>query len=332
MRKLILIAFAVAAALALAATTGAFAAGSGHGDSNGRIAVTHHTLLPNGNETLDILTMEPNGSDPRMLTNAASGGFGGADPAWARDSNRIYFDSDRAGNVHVFAMNANGHGVKQVTETDGFEFTPSVSNDGRLLAFEHDNADFSSGGIFVSDKHGGTLGDFRQITASPALAVGGFDGDPDVSPDGRKVAFMRLIDTTHGSAQSAVFVVGVDGRGLRQLTPYSLNAARPSWSPDGSRIAFSSNSDNFPTPARIWVVRANGSDLTQLTKEPAGQGQDFLPDWSPDGTKIVYDRFVGESHFDLVTIDPDGSNPTTIWHGTDGTFDFRPAWGTRDDD
>ena len=200
-------------------------------------------------------------------------------------------------------MNGEGHGVKQLFDSDGFEFTPAVSSNGKLLAFEHDDADFSDGGIYVGDKHGRDLDDFRRITTAPGLAAGGFDGNPDFSPDGTRIAFARVLDTTHGSGQSAIFVVGVDGTGLTQLTPYALDAERPAWSPDGTTIAFATNSDNFPTQGEIDAVPAGGGPITQLTHDPLPV-QNFGPDWSPDGTRIVVRPLDGP-----VALRPDGDAP-----------------------
>jgi TolB protein len=324
MRRLLWIAAVALAALG----SGVALAGSSH-DRNGRIAFAHHTF-PGDVETSDIATISSDGTDLRVLTTNPPGTFSD-DPAWAERGNRIYFDSDQAGNVHLFTIKADGRDQRQLTRTDGWEFSPALSREDRLLAFEHDNADFTSGGIFVSDRRGGGLDDFRQVTSAPGLAAGGFDGYPAFSPDGRQIAFMRVIDVTHGSAQSAIFVVGVDGRGLRQLTPYPLDAAGPVWSPDGRTIAFATNDDNFPTQAQIDTVDVRTGAITQLTHDPL-PNQNFSPEWSPDGTKILFDRWMGLSHFDLMVMSPDGSHLTTLWHGIDGTFDFHPAWGPRPDE
>ncbi len=66
-----------------------------------------------------------------------------------------------------------------------------------------------------------------------------------------------------------------DGSGLTTLTDNPANDSFPAWSPDGSRIAFTSDRDGN---AEVYVMNADGSDLTRLTNNPA---EDDAPAWSP---------------------------------------------------
>lgn len=144
-------------------------AGVAHDERNGRIVFTHFVFgHPVFGVQEDIFTIRPDGSDARQLTHTPSTEEGSLSAVWGPVGFRIVFGSDRAGNQHVFGMNANGGGVRQITETDGYEFTPDVSPDGRLVALEHDAADFSTSGIFVGPRRGGGLGDFRQLTRPTA--------------------------------------------------------------------------------------------------------------------------------------------------------------------
>jgi Tol biopolymer transport system component len=324
-RRILIAALAGAAFAALGVTiTSSHAAASAH--RNGLIAVTHRSFSVTCCViTTDVLTMKADGSDPRQLTTTAPGGES-ADPAWAREGNRIYFESDRAGNPHLFSINSNGHDVKQLTSGNGLEFTPSPSPDGKLIAFDGTTPDGTVQGIFLTDKHGGSsYSGFRQLTLSPAIATGGFDTSPNFSPDGTKVAFQRLLS----DSMAAVFVVGVDGSGLKQLTPYSMNAEYPRWSPDGTRLVFSSNPDNNFDQQDIWFVGADGNGLTQLTHGAPGNPS-FEPDWSPDGRKIVFAHFLPTGFFTQVEVmDADGNNIHVIWQGADHSYDLRPDWGTR---
>ena len=102
--------------------------------------------------------------------------------------------------------------------------------------------------------------------------------DPVWSPDGRKIAFVRL-NTRHG-----VYVINADGSGVRNLTPKPRGAvyAAPAWSPDGRKIAFASERDGN---SEIYVMNADGSGQRNLTLNLAYDGD---PAWSPDGRKITF--------------------------------------------
>src|SRR5439155_26581386 len=119
-RRRILIAALAGAGLAALGITVA----SSHAapDRNGRIAFTHRSFTHECCQEIDdVMTIEPDGSDPRRLTNTAPGG-GSEGPAWAAHGNRILFDSDRAdGRSHLFSMNGNGNGVTQLTHGAGNE-------------------------------------------------------------------------------------------------------------------------------------------------------------------------------------------------------------------
>jgi TolB protein len=295
-----------------------------NGPRNGRIAFNH--AVDGGAQ--DIFTIEPDGSDPRQLTHLEAG-QGAELPAWDPIANRLYFDSDLAGNIHLFAVNGNGRRLRQITRTDGSELGPRVSSDAKLMALEHENADLTNGGVFVARKRGPTLERFRQLTTSPALPVGGFDAPGDFSPDGSKVAFLRVLSTEAPTARSAIFVIGLDGKGLRQVTPYSLNASIPRWSPDGSRLLFSSNWDNFSDElsANVYTVRPDGTRLTQITHERDNRHA-FTPDWAPDGTRIVYAHAAPDTDGTQLRVRKLASGRVSIiWRGTPGIHVQDPDWG-----
>jgi Tol biopolymer transport system component len=315
-----------AALLACLAATSLSSAAIAHGDGNGRIAFDHAVF----DAAQDIVTIDPDGSDPRQLTHLPPG-QGAELPGWDASDNRVFFDSDLAGNVHLFAVNANGNGLRQITRTDGFERGARVSPDGKLLALEHEDSDFTSAGVFIARKRGLNLGAFRQLTTSPALAMDGFDAPGDFSPDGSRLAFLRVLSPHAPSAASAIFVVALDGRGLRQVTPYSLNASIPRWSPDGSRLLFSSNWDNHSDQlsANVYTVRPDGSRLTQITHERDNRHA-FTPDWSPDGTRIVYAYAAPLlDHTELHVRNLATGRVCVIWRGSPGSHDQDPDWGPR---
>jgi Tol biopolymer transport system component len=124
-----------------------------------------------------------------------------------------------------------------------------------------------------------------------------------------------------------MFVVNVNGTGLKQITPAGLDfSSSGDWSPQGNEIVFSQHL----TPdvhSSIWVVHSDGSGLHEINvqpastcgganADPAAQGCNHTM-WSPDGTKIAFVR----SHLNIVdgevyTVNLDGTGLTQITHTT----------------
>ncbi len=105
--------------------------------------------------------------------------------------------------------------------------------------------------------------------------------------------------------------MNADGSGDTRLTHTrpGLNSSFPAWSPDGERIAFTSNGEfNGRFYFDIYVMNADGSDQTNLTNS---QADDMLPVWSPDGTRIAFasDR---DRNFDIYVMNADGSGLTRL--------------------
>lgn len=94
-----------------------------------------------------------------------------------------------------------------------------------------------------------------------------------VSPDGRSLAF---------DLQGSLWVMPADGGTARRITDYFSGAHLPSWSPDGTRLAYYAFREGS---FNLWTVRPDGSDARPLTQ---GEHDDREPAWSPDGSKIAF--------------------------------------------
>src|SRR3954452_20917016 len=91
-------------------------------------------------------------------------------------------------------------------------------------------------------------------------------GDPRVSPDGSRVAFVvTTIDRESSEYRSAIWLVPTDGSAEpTQFTSGAKRDGSPRWSPDGRRLAFVSNrGEDKKTPAHLYVMRADGGEPTK---------------------------------------------------------------------
>ncbi len=118
--------------------------------------------------------------------------------------------------------------------------------------------------------------------------------------------------------QRDIYVMNEDGSQVTNLTNHPANDFKPGWSPDGTKIVFTSNRDG---KSQIYVMNADGSNPTRLTRNTA---IDAAPAWSPDGTKIA---FVSnrDGELKVYIMNADGSEQrrlTAARRGGEGT----PAW------
>jgi hypothetical protein len=103
---------------------------------------------------------------------------------------------------------------------------------------------------------------------------------PRPSPDGLRIAFDSDRDGTR-----AVFVAMADGGDVRRISGPGY-AAVPSWSPDGTRIAFVRAEPDAPRVWNLWTAAPDGSGLRRLTRHRVGQA--WGASWFPDGRRVAY--------------------------------------------
>ena len=160
-------------------------------------------------------------------------------------------------------------------------------------------------------------GDLTLVSRNP---FGGYDAVPQVSPDGTKVVFLRNDPSRQlpGREVGALYVVGLDGTGLRRISPWGQARSSGSWSPDGQWIAFAG-------PHDLYLVHPDGTGLVRIPTD-LGRGMPLEPRWSPDGTMLVF-GLQTNGQGDIYTVHADGSDLTQITNTP--TIDERwPDWGT----
>jgi Tol biopolymer transport system component len=137
-------------------------------------------------------------------------------------------------------------------------FVPQFTPDGKVIVFVRRDGD-----VYRVDADGKNLrrltegNRYVEFKLSPKDQHGSTDG-PDVSPDGKRIAFIAVKDGVPN-----VHVVNIDGTGRQQLTRRKSPCGRVRWSPDGQSLAFVSFDGKYP---QLFVVPAEGGEPRQLTK------------------------------------------------------------------
>lgn len=266
--------------------------------------------------------------------------------------NVLIFTNDSVLYGDIMRMRPDGSDRRRIT-TDGNGYAaPAISPDGRRIAY----AAFTDGswGIYLMDADGTN----RSLLVHRST----FDGEPAWSPDGSQIAFRSLNDGPYGG-YGRIFVINVDGTGLRQVSPeetdpaaYSFDVS-PSWSPDGSKIAYDRsgqiaiiNADGTgltligggehpswsPDGTRfafegvsegtthIYICNADGSNPVRITN--SSPNQENTPHWSPDSRRIVFNRVTDDFTFQIYVINADGTGEVSLSHPGGGISDAWPNW------
>jgi Tol biopolymer transport system component len=252
--------------------------------------------------------------------------FAGGSPtpaSRAGGGEHIAFTSDRDGNSEIYVMGRDGGDPVRLTDNPAADSSPSWSPDGGRMAFKSERD--GNAEIYVMNADGGAV---TRLTDNPAM-----DGSPAFSPDGKRIAFESSRDDPNPvgcwpyDCMIGIYVMDADGGNVIRLSDQPVRDSKPAWSPDGTRIAFSSTRDDGSPIAcqpecnyEIYIMDADGKNATRLTDHPE---RDTQPAFSPDGRQIAF-ASNRDGNWNLFAMDTGGGN-VARWTG-DTADDEQPAW------
>jgi serine/threonine protein kinase len=223
--------------------------------------------------TRDIWTIGVDGSNPVRVTEDAANDW---NPVWSPDGRWLYFLSNRAGSMNLWRIAVDETSGAPTGEPQALTVPAtyirdfSLSADGRLAMYVTSAPTSNIARVRFDVGSATVQGPFEPLTSGTREFI--LQG---VSPDGRQLA------TTNGvREQEDIYLMGSDGRGLRQLTNDPGRNRQVQWSPDGTHLYFySDRSGNM----ELWIVNQDGSGLRQLTTSDGT----FYPSPTPDGSKVA---------------------------------------------
>jgi Tol biopolymer transport system component len=204
-------------------------------------------------------------------------------PIWSPDGQHLYFASDRSGTMNLWRIaideeTGESRGQPEpITTPAGFIAHPSMSADGRLLAYSAVLMVTNIQRLAFDPAAAAVSGEPVWVTTGSRLWA-----NPDPSPDGQSIVFYSRVEP-----EGDLYLTRADGTGQRQLTSDAALDRMPRWSPDGMWIqCFSDRSGEL----QVWKIRPDGSDLQQVTD---GADSVAYGTWSPDSSRLAVASVVG---------------------------------------
>jgi Tol biopolymer transport system component len=248
---------------------------------------------------MDVTASGAGANIARLTSDAEAENY----PSWSPDGTRLAYQRDLDGSA-IYVIDASGAGQQRLSPIAGFDVTPSWSPDGSQIVYARLHA--------APQPNQPPMTDIRIMNADgtgdhAVLANTLFSVEPRWSVRNQLV-FMSLMN---GTGDLEIYVMNVDGSGLRQLTSTGNNGD-PVWSPGGTRITFGSDREGG-NKLNIFAMDADGSQLEQLTRfdvpDEAGD-----TNWSSDEKKIAFEYDINgmkqsdpSAFAEVWTMNPDGS-------------------------
>ncbi len=247
---------------------------------NGRQVVFERNLTYWGSDRFRLAAVPATGGLSRQLTKGPYDSM----PTFSPNGRRIAFVRLTGATLSLYTADRLGRHAARLL-SDGLDVSPNWSPDGRTIAFSRladPSLPIDRATLYVSDARGSNV---RPFASGQVNGV-----SPSWSPDGREIAFVSFADHNDPACpvdscppSGEIYVVGADGTGLTRLTSSTADDEHPTWSPDGSRIAFASGYALERQGHAPWLVTipSGGGAPTRI-----GRFSGVLdPAWSPAGVR-----------------------------------------------
>jgi TolB protein len=177
------------------------------------ITFMHNSVTKN---TYEIFVMNNNGGDLGNIPQIS-----GWDPTWSPDGNLILFASDKSGTVQLYTVKTDGSRLRKITNLPAIRGRSDWSPDGQYIVTY--SGESWKRELFIMNADGSGV---RQLAPG-----GGNSQGPSFSPDGRWVVFTAYFDHPNDDNGCEIYIIRVDGTGLRRLTNNDYCDYQPRWGP-----------------------------------------------------------------------------------------------------
>jgi Tol biopolymer transport system component len=204
----------------------------------------------------------------------------------------IAFSADRDGDNDIFAIRADGSGLRQIVDSDENDYFPAWSPTGDRLFYLTETNPPGEFRLTLLEGDGNS-----RVLLTAGFLV--FAGETKWAPDDDRLA---IVGPASDGIHADLYILSIRDRSVQNVTGSRTRSMRSiAWASDGEGIAFIAATAEFGFEKRIFIVNADGTQLTMLDN---GYEEEFDPDWNPTRDAIV---FTGENEDEeaLIVVDID---------------------------